>query len=412
MRRGTMGLLLLAIAAAVTVVATADASAPNPRGWQTLPIARAQQVIPIGWAAGRVWFAVDQGSGGAVLDVWSAKVAGRKLTALVSTPNVGWDGSGFLTGSTLCCAFPADGSTTIAPLLADGKVGDWTPIPGDPGGVARTALLPSGTAASGHWAPIGGVTVAGKTVWLIGGHSCGSGPRRCTGNGGGVDTFAMCCTASGAPTDLGPLFAGEKTSVAFRLGTDGRGRLWLAWGSDTRPTHYPRYLDLQQVDPATLAPTGPRVQVEADPGGVAGLSVVCADGCRFAYETRTGVAVWPGTGAPTKLWSIDRIKDTGGHLLAAGWVGRGLVVASTANKVPTVPDDGQILTVSRTSAAGARVHASASVPLIHDIPLGSTHYLFPLTDATMVTPAGVIHFTVLMPDYGGAAGRVVAAVVR
>jgi hypothetical protein len=413
--------LLAALAFAVTtgVSAAARGSASEGPGWHALSVGKAQAVYPLGSASGRVWFVVEGFQG--TYTAWSARVAGSRLTSLVSTPEGKneWLPSSFILGSSLvnCCAAAQGGSSTsssVAPLLANGKVGAWSPLAGDPEGTARAALTPPDQGSSGRWLAQSAVTTGGRTIWSIIGHTCppAGQPHQCTLNGGGWSWFAVCCTASGQPVDLTSQltnrFGASATDSA--LGRDSHGRVWLAWLD--RATSKPGIaFKLVQLDPATLQPLSVAKLDHLllnDVGGSRSFSFACADRCRLVYQSLTGAFIWGGTGKPVRLWKDNFRTGKGGWLFGAALRKGGLDVANYANTVR-----GQRLTLKHGNALGRRLRSRRSVNIPPQLPDGRTHYFLPMgSPVVSFTSTGAVVLNLYESDRRVAASRLLAAVLR
>ena len=424
MRVGREAAPILAVLALVGGLASAGSSAAPSRSWQTVVTTKAQGVFMLGWASGRVWFIVD--GVGDNMTIWSAHVGSHGLTSLVPTSEGTneWIPNSFIEGSNLvnCCA-PQQGqqpvSSSIAPLLASGKVGSWSPLPGGPEKITQDALTPPGMSAPGRWAAGAGLTSGGRTVWAIGGALCpNSGPHQCTINYNGISSFALCCTPANAPVDLtSRLTAREKAgATGVQMGTDAHGRAWLAWldGASSKPG---ASLKLVQFDPTTLAPLSQKtidhvLFYDTVGSGIAPFVFTCGDSCRLVYQGLTGAASWDGFTAPTMLWVNNRLKDRGGHLIAAGYIGGKLAVGSWSDKVANVPDDGQRLTAALGDGAGRNLRTTGSIEIPHQLPDGPTHYFLPMgLPAATITPNGLVAVALYNNDRRRLQSRVLATVL-
>jgi hypothetical protein len=414
---------LAAVAIVAWVPAAVGGAASTPRGWHAVSVGKSVSVFPLGRASGRVWFVSESVQG--AYTVWSARVASGRLTSLVSTPEGKNDflPSSFILGSSLvnCCTTQVAVSSSVAPLLASGKVGPWSPLAGNPEKTAQDALTPPDQIVDGRWEARDAITIGARTVWAITGHNCpasSSAPHQCTINGGGFAWFAVCCTAGGQPSNLSSLltarFKGGATDVS--IGEDTHGRLWLAWLD--RATSRPGVaFKLVQLDPATLQPLSVKKLDHAllyNIGAPASFAFVCADQCRLAYQAVTGAFSWGGTGAPTRLWKDNIRKGTGGWLLGAGLRAGGLDAANYGNKVPNVPDNGQRLTLKHGSAAGRHLRARRSIGIPQNLPAGGTHYFFPMGVPLLTfTPTCVVVFALYEDQRpSGVNSRLLAAVLH
>src|SRR5581483_9105460 len=80
----------------------------------------------------------------------------------------------------------------------------------------------------------------------------------------------------------------------------------------------------------------------------------------------------------------------GAHLIEAGG-GTSLRVASYADKVANVPDDGQRLALSRGDARGRNTRMLASIDIPRNLPAGPTHFFYPLSvPLSIFIPTGVV----------------------
>jgi hypothetical protein len=406
--------LALAGLAAGLAASVALGAAP-PKGWQTLASGTTQGVFPIGYASGRVWFVLEDARGND--SVVSARVAGSGLSSVVST-SIGqapWLAGSFIVGSNLVTP---QKSTVQAALLASGKVGPAAPLPGDPEGTARTAFLPSNSLPAA-WHAAGGAVVGGRTIWAINGQSCpNSGqPHQCTSNGGGLSSLALCCTAAGEASDLTNLLANRTKAGAtgLAMGLDSHRRVWVAWldGPRAHSPLAPVSLKIAQVDPVTLKALSAKTlatTVFSFGSSEAGtVDLACTDSCRVVYENATGVYSWGGDGPATRIWANDRRTDKGAHLVAAGG-GTSLRVASYADKVANVPDDGQRLELSRGDARGRNTRLLASVDIPRSLPAGGTHFFYPLSvPLSIVTPTSVVSLELYN---NGASSRLLGSVLH
>jgi len=417
-------LLLLAGAAALAL--SGGGSASTPRGWQTILVTKAQGVFPLGWAAGRVWF-VTEGTGAQDdFTLYSARVDSGGLTSIVPTPqgHNEWLPNSFVLGASLvnCCAQrETTGASSIGPMLSNGKLGGWGPLPGDPEKTVENAgFTPSGQAEV-HWLTAAAASVGGREVWALGGMTCpNSGPHQCTINGGGFSWFAVCCTSSGQPTNLTSLLTSQTRAGAtdVSMGVDAQHRLWLAWldGATSRPGVA---LKLVQLDPATLQPVSTHVldhtliydSSGSGTSGSASFALACTDTCRLVYQGLFGASAWDGK-STTTLWPNDFRKDMGGHLLGAGPGAGGLDVANWSDKVANAPDSGQRLILEHGDASGRSLHAVGSIDIPQTLPNGATHVFFPQgPPETIFTPTGVVALAFYGSDTGSAA-HILAAVIH
>lgn len=416
--RRLLPLLLVVLAALAT---SAGGSASTPRGWQVTLATEAQGVFPIGWASGRVWFAVEGSQGD--FTVYSARVGVRGLSSLVATSEGKneWLPDSFVLGSSLVnCCVPqlgqsAPGSST-APLLASGKVGAWALLTGDPEKTTQNTFTPPDQYVSGRWHAATAIAIGGRTIWGIVGKTCpNSGPHQCTTNGGGFSHFALCCTTAGQPSDITPLLTDQLRGTATdpAMGVDARGRLWLAWldGASSKPGIA---FKLVQLDPATLKPLSSKTLDHTllfDAVGSTSFALVCTESCRLAYQGLFGAFSWDGNRTPTKLWTNDVRRGTGGHLLGAAPRAGGLDVANLANAVANAPDNGQRLTLEHGDAGGRKLHAVGSVGLRPTLADGPTHALsLQGVPATIFTPSGLVALAFYQSDRGSR-GRLLTAVL-
>ena len=420
-KRTTCCALLASLAIVAGVPAATGGALSVPRGWHALSVGKTQSVFPLGHASGRVWFVTE--SFQASYTVWSARVSGGRLTALVPTSEGknDWLASSFIFGSSLvtCCATQTATSSSVAPLLASGKVGPWSPLPGMPEKTAQDALTPTGQIVDGRWEARDAATLGARTVWAITGHNCpaGPGPHQCTINGGGFGWFAACCTAGGQPSDLSSLltnrFKADGTDVT--LGQDTHGRLWLAWldGATSKPGIA---FKLVQLDPATLQPLSVAkldhvLLYQISSSG--SFSLVCADRCRLVYQGPTGAFSWGGTGKPTRLWPDNLRKGTGGFLLGAGLRAGGLDAANYGNRVANNPDGGQRVTLKHGNALGRHLRSRKTIAIPQSLPDGRTHYFYPMGVPLLAfAPAGMVVFGLYIDPKPGGTSRLLTAVLR
>ena len=406
-------LAVVVLAAAGTAGASSTAAQPH---WQKLPAsynAEGGFYRSIGYASGRVWFAVGVNS----FTIWSARVQSGRLTSFVSTPepeNVAVDsGVGALGESSLlfCCNQRSDGTKASmeAPLLSNGKVGTPRPIPGDPELVAAQKVVPTaafnGSTASTAQSE---VTIGNRPVWVINGYYCTStGPARCKDNDkGGVKTFAVCCNASGEAVDLTPLLADRTKQGASlpRLMLDSHRRLWLGWAeAPLGPPNDPSALHLTQLDPSTLAVRASKtlrtVVFPSEPIDHT-IQMACSDSCRLLWTNRTGVFAWGGDGPPTRVLGQGKFGSTG--LGGARYRGAQLEVASFGDKTDQGPDYGTRVTVARGDARGRNSH----VVSFADVPQGK-YSGNSVEEVLAFTPAGAV----AVAGYMGTPSYLLATVV-
>jgi hypothetical protein len=387
--------LLVALALAAGVSAAARDSTSASVKWQTLSVGKTAGVFPLGRASGRVWFVTEGLQGSYTL--WSARAVGGRLTSLVSTSEGKdeWLPSSFIIGSSLvdCCRVAT--SSSAAPLLANGKAGAWAPIPGNPEKLTETTLTPAGQGNDSRWLARAAITVAGRTVYAIQGHTCppDGQPHQCTINGGGISWFALCCTAAGQPRDLSSLltnqYRGTGTDPAF--GLDVHGRLWLAWldGASSKPGIA---FKLVQLDPSNLNPLSVQkidhVLLD-DMGQPSSFDLACADRCRLFYQGLRGAYSWGGTGKPARLWATNFRTGTGGFMLGAALRAGGLDVAHY--RIPSAQSQAQRLTLQHGNALGRNLRARRTAAVPPTLPNGPTHYFFPLgTPTVLFSPTGLV----------------------
>ena len=402
--------------AVLTVAATASAAsrhmtAARANGWHTLLNAKIQGVFPLGFASGRVWFVVEDPQSNVA--VWSARPAGAALTSPVST-SMGtneWIPNSFIVGSSLvnCCVTP--NGSSIAPLLASGKVGAWQPLPGNPEQTTHDGIpIPTGT---GKWLTHAAAAVGGRTIWQVSGSSC-TAAHPCGINGGGISLLALCCTAAGQPVNLTSLLTNQTKAGATdsEMGTDAHGRLWFAWldGASSKPGIA---FKLLQLDPQTLKPLATKVIDHVllfNYTGGKSFDLVCADTCRLVYQGFLGAFSWDG-GAPTRIWANNVRKDQGGHLLDAAAIGGGLDVANYSDKVSNSPDAGQQIAVERGTSRGTSLRKVSSTTIPLSLP-GPPTRPFELqgVPTAMFTPSGLAVLGLYMSTSG--ATRLVDTVLR
>jgi hypothetical protein len=399
---------------AAGLVASVALGAAPPKGWQNLQLSKDDGVFPLGFASGRVWFVVEGTNGDDFLE--SARVGSTGLSSLVVTPEgqSPWLPSAYILGSSLVTL--QGHSSGIAPLLAGGRMGATTPLPGDPEKTA-SALAPQGTTPD-SWFARAALNVGGRTIWAVNGHSCpnpNSGPHRCTANGGGLSSLVMCCTAAGQAADLTNLLSSPTKAGAtdMAMGTDAHKRVWLVWldGAQGNAKGGPGEIKLVQIDPSTLrARTTKSINGFFFPSSSSPFTLACSDTCRAVYEGRTGIFSWGGDGPPILVLASDPRRGTGGSLMAASGSGSTLRIAWLAHKPAT--DGGLLLTVSRGDARGRNLRAVSSVEVPPELPAGGTHYYYPPTPPVLIpTPSNMV----VLALYGGGPGgtsRLLDAVLR
>jgi hypothetical protein len=361
----------------MVLVATGGTTAgtSTPPGWQRFAFGfgadSGRFFRPLGYASGRVWYAVQGLNDNAI---WSARVQGGAVTSFVSTPSDEEHiGQSSIVGSNLvhcCTSQPGGNFSETAPLLANGKIGPWAPIPGVPEQVVRQKIY---GADQGVGSAQGAVTIGGRTVWAV----------------AGAATLGACCTAAGEATDLRSLLKNPQQLDPFnvRLGLDAQGRLWLGWSERQREPNVT--LHLARLDPATLTPLGatsygPAWHGEADgANGDADYALVCADTCRLVFGNAAGFFAWDGSGQPVKLLA----GDTPGrpHLLGAGYRAGALTITYlTGNS-----DRGWQLSLAEGDTQGRNVHTVATT----EVPLAKPHpnETWIASDvASIFTPSGYV----------------------
>ena len=375
----------LAVAAATLLAAwsaTAAAPAAGPR-WQTFPVKWSSGIVfgVLGWASGRIWFGVGPIGGHPAL-IWSAKIQGGAFASWASTPSneEQIENSGIV-GSDLV---ESGNATTAAPLLPNGKVGAWAPIPGDPVATVPAKLMPSGAMREGAEVAAG-ITIGGRPVWAIGGSYCvAGGVCGPSGGSGRRGLFALCCTAAG---DLSDLSAVVTSSEQVSFGLDSQHRLWLAWAEPLSRNGPDIRLHLVQIDPSTLAAGSPKSYSSAVRLGTPGsysdsdFALSCAAACRLVFGSRAGLFSWGGDGPPTMLVAGMGKVQFG----AAGYLGQSLGLATAAGS----PDHGWQVAVELGDARGKGLHtvSQAAVP---ELPGqgGGTWAAYEI--AMRYTPAGVV----------------------
>ena len=410
-RRTTLAALaVLAVAAAISA-ASPQAMSTRPTAWHKLLTAQVQGTFPLGFAAGRVWFATE-GPGDDVA-VWSARVGAGALTSPVST-SMGanqWIPNSFIVGSSLvnCCV--TAGGSSIAPLLPSGKVGTWQPVSGNPEQTTHDGIpIPTGT---GKWIVHAAAIAGGRTIWEVTGSSCTQ-AHPCTINGGGISLLALCCTAAGQPVNLTSLLTNEAKAGATDsvMGTDAHGRLWFAWldGASSKPGIA---FKLLQLDPQTLKPLATKVIDHVllfNYTGGRSFDLACADACRLVYQGLLGAFSWDG-GAPTQIWASNVRKDQGGHLLGAAVIGGGLDVANYSDRVSNSPDAGQQIAVERGTSRGTSLRKVSSTTVPQSVPGPPTRpFQLQSVPTAMFTPSGLVVLGVYASTSG--AVRVLDTVLR
>jgi len=377
-----LGTTLVALTAAAVMAAGGGAAAAQPQ-WQVLPLKTesSEFLRMLGWASGRVWFAVstavtDPSTGFAKPggQVWSARIQAGRLTSVVHSP-VSYDvvAQSWLNGSSL--VEPGKASTT-APLLTNGRVGAWTSIPGDPEQLARA--LPH---SQGLGVVQSAVTVDGRTVWAIGSGS----------------SLAGCCTESGEATDLTTSIGNRLkfNLYSVRLGVDAHQRLWLAWTENQRQPLV--MLHLVQLDPAALSPRSSKIYgpVWHSAGGGSqdddDFTMLCGDTCRLVFGSAAGTFSWAGDGPPTKILAANRQENL--ILLAAGSRRPALAVASSTGS----SDHGWQVSLGKGDSRGRSLHVVGSTKVPESNPHPNETWNAEALRAVF-TPSAVVVFAEYPPS--------------
>lgn len=286
---------VLALAAAALLVLAAPAGPATGPQWRTIPLTYrpGSDFRVLGFASGRVWIATENDG----LTVLSATVSSGRLSGFVTTKVAG--DTPWLLGNQLVYiprAPTTDGESRIAPLLASGRVGAGSPLPGDPETAALKVIDPTGSAgASAHDRAMTALTVHGQALWVLEGGITKS-------VNGGLASLVLCCTAGGDPVDLTSLLTSRQQGVfpfSLALGLDTKNRLWLAWTDSKHNVSTDPALTghLVQLDPSTLN----GVTANTTSPVYAPSYLACAETCRLVATNPLGAIVWRGTGEPATV---------------------------------------------------------------------------------------------------------------
>jgi hypothetical protein len=384
--------VVAAIVAAVAALAASGAGAGTTAkaNWHVLPGVKLSEGNPapvlLGSSSGRVWAGFLERSD-RPLTVVSARPDGGGLksfasAALQADPSV-------LADQELFVHTRPSGELSSVRLLASGRLGAPAAVPENPEARPPQSYHPGVVAAT---------RVGDRTVWVLAGVEETEGPT------GGFSTKVglwLCCSEADTHVDITRFLKGGKDAHSFRLGTDGKGRLWLAWSNPVR---------MVEIDPATLAP---RSQLFAVQGSPDKFAFTCATVCRVVGSEWDRIHAWsPGErqwtttfrstkaivvykrGVPTKLLDQNAFPN----LLAAEYRSGDLTTAYVTN------GDGRTatLTVLRGDARGLRagVVSSIEVPSTINARSANGYLLLRGVYATFV-PGGLV----ALATYAGAGGR-------
>lgn len=385
--------------ASVSTAGRATASRAAEAGrWQALPgleLGHGQALTHVAWASGRAWFVVGAET---KLTVASARARGSALasfeTTRVNAP-LGWYpivlGADVLYSTTRT-------TSGVARLLPSGKVG-----------AVEAASPEPMTGKVG--VPVAATRVDDRIVWaLAGGVPVGHG-------GNYKPSLWVCCDEEGAARDLTSLITPLVSSPprGHALGTDARGRLWLAWHDGPVGRGEIRAVELE---PATLAPrtskaTAAPVARPAPPSlSTERLALACATTCRLVLGSYHRL---PSGGNGTRIvtWAlgersatpVDLPRDRAGAylhplLVASAFRGGKLAIAYRQDS-----SEGRTLKVVVGDARGRHPRQLGSVELPESsrgVPIYTFH-------AGAFAPGGFV-FGQMYSDYG-TRGHVLATVV-
>src|SRR5690242_20456696 len=125
--------LLLAALAGVSLTAAAASSTATAR-WHLLPkrvAPRGAVLLPLGSAAGRVWFFTQSGATEQNFKLASARV-GRRLTSFATSGLRATGISNRIVLGSSILVYPPNAATRIARLHPNGTIGASSPLAGDP----------------------------------------------------------------------------------------------------------------------------------------------------------------------------------------------------------------------------------------------------------------------------------------
>ena len=310
-----------AVAAAALLVSSIDAAPPAKAKspWQLFGGTKVTvDVVELGpvWAANRVWVLPSWGDAGILA---GARVSGRTLRSFTAQRLSAGDvrgvlptGASFVDGRLVVRTGDGrpDDALATAPLLPDGRLGARKVVPDDLLARAKEAAHAPRIEAVGIQS---GVRVGNRFVWaLVGSYTIGF--------SGGKEYQLVCCSKSGAATDLTRLIQLRASLFFVQIALDTHGRLWLAWLDRRDYPHavrgVPRMIEL---DRSSLAPRGRPLGA---PGVVANrLKLACAGSCRVVATTKDGdIISWARARSATRVasgWRPGKVAGVAPALLLA-----------------------------------------------------------------------------------------------
>lgn len=316
------GLAALGLAA-VGAPASGAPREPAESRWQEVPnleLGHGRALAGAAWAAGRAWFLVGSQKS---LTVSSARARAGGLAGFETTQiraSLAW--YPLVVGTDV--VYPATNtSTTVTPLLANGKVGPATAPEPEP-------------MASKLGVPVAAVRLGDRTIWAL------AGGRLASPTGLSYKpTLAVCCDGAGEPRNLTSLITASVRSPArgHAMGVDGQGRIWLAWVDGRLAFAEARVV---QLDPVTLAPVTRKALVAPIPRVVGpaistqDVVLACAAVCRLvvgSYYSKpsggagTRIVTWaPGE---TSATAVDLAATSRPSVVAAAFRSGRLAIAYT-----------------------------------------------------------------------------------
>lgn len=337
----------------------------------------------VGSASGRGWIAL----GAEPMTLGSLRRAGGRLSfakaTLPATAPTAMVGSELMYHP---IESGPSGKATLAPLLANGKVGSRRAVPGDPESIPPQRRHPVLAA---------GIQAGGRSVWLLTGHTP-------TESGGIARSYVWaCCSTTGELSDLTPWIA-QRPLMSWQLALDSKKRLWLAWLQRSREAVVGS-VKLLELDAETLAPRTPTATTL--PGGrtATGFVLSCAAFCRVVMtDLLSGdlLASSPGQRSPTRMASGTR--ENGANVLAATDHSGRLAAAYVTSRSPD-PAKAQVheIEVVVGDARGSHPRRLGVIDLPDSV--GPSFDLYLNAYATFV-PGGLVYFAFYYP--GGAKTRV------
>ncbi len=294
----------------------------------------------------------------------------------------------FVVGSQLAYHLPdvsgTPGELRAVPLLANGKVGTPSALQDDPEKIPPQELSP---------VVVAGIPVGGRSVWAL------------TGNRSTTRSYLWaCCSTTGELSSLTQLIPQGGRTMAWQLGLDAKGRLWLAWLERGR-TAVLGSVKIVELDPATLAPRTAKPLSFPDGGTSTGFVLTCGTLCRLVASQLEGqILTWsPGERSPITM--AKGTRDRPAALLAASDRSGHLAAAFSRSPDPTKAPLHEIAVVVG-DARGAHARRTSAVALPDAVGPSSDLYL---NAYATFAPGGLVYFAFYYP--GGTKTRVLVGVL-